>query len=121
MNEIPEARFPLLQSIGSVCGHPVPPGARPIGYAALVAAYGLEAPAPDALFAVSDRHTLRTEGRWFVLTPRYRPGDILVAHLGFALRHEAVDLGLLAALFRHPEAAPAITDWVRRQPSCITR
>jgi hypothetical protein len=41
----------------------------------------------------------------------------LVAHLAFALRHEAVDLGLLAASFRRSEARPAITAWVRRQPT----
>jgi len=40
-----------------------------------------------------------------------------VSHLAFALRHEAVDLGLLAALFRRPEAATAISSWVRRQPT----
>lgn len=98
-------------------GQPVPYGTRPLGYAALAAAYELEVPAPDALFATSERHTLRTAGRWSIMTPRYQPADTLVAHLAFALRHEAVDLGLLAALFRRPEAARAITEWVRRQPA----
>jgi len=74
---------------------------------ALAAAYGLDVPAPDILFAISERHTLRTEGRWSILTPRYQLPDTLVSHLGFALRHEAVDLGLLAALFRRPEVGAA--------------
>jgi hypothetical protein len=121
VNEIPkthdalEGPFRLPVQITSVMGEPVPHGARPLGYAALAAAYGLEV--PDVLFATSERHTLRTTGRWSILTPRYRPADTLVAHLAFALRHEAVDIGILAALFRRPEAGPAITEWVRRQPT----
>lgn len=126
MNGIPETDeflaaveepFQLPASVVSVMGQPMPSGARPLGYAALAAAYGLDVPAPDGLFAASERHTIRTEGRWSILTPRYRPADTLVAHLAFALRHEAVDLGLLAALFRRPEAGRAIASWVRRQPT----
>jgi hypothetical protein len=126
MNEIPETeeppeavggQFHLPERVSSVMGQPVPAGVRPLGYAALAAAYGLDVPAPDLFFATGERHTLRTEGRWSILTPRYRPADTLVAHLGFALRHEPVDLGLLAALFRRPEAGPAIIAWVRRQPT----
>lgn len=113
----PEVPFHLPMRVMSVMGQMVPDGARPIGYAALAAAYGLDVPAPDILFAISDRHTLRTEGRWSILTPRYQLPDTLVSHLAFALRHEAVDLGLLAALFRRPEAAVAIRSWVRRQPT----
>jgi hypothetical protein len=126
MNEIPEPDegeaapempFQLPMRVLSVMGQLVPDGARPAGYAALAAAYRLDVPAPDILFAISERHTMRTEGRWSILTPRYQLPDTLVSHLGFALRHEAVDLGLLAALFRCPEAGVAITAWVRRQPT----
>jgi hypothetical protein len=126
MNEIPEDNeleaafevpFHLPMRVVSVMGQSVPDGARPLGYSALAAAYELDVPAPDRLFAISERHSLRTEGRWSILTPRYHLLDTLVAHLSFALRHEAVDLGLLAALFRRPEAAVAIRSWVRRQPT----
>ncbi len=103
--------------ITSVMEQHLPYGARPLGYAALAAAYELEVPAPDVLFATSERHTLRTAGRWTIMTPRYQPAETLVAHLAFALRHEAVDLGLLAALFRRPEGGRAITEWVRHQPT----
>ena len=126
MNETPQAeeppgavgdQFHLPDRVPSVMGQPVPAGARPLGYAALAAAYGLDVPAPDLLFATGERHTLRTEGRWSILTPRYRPADTFVAHLAFALRHEPVDLGLLAALFRRPAAGTSIAEWVRRQPT----
>jgi hypothetical protein len=126
MNEIPdedelaaapEVPFHLPLRVISVMGQTVPDGVRPIGYTALAAAYELDVPAPDVLFAISERHSLRTEGRWSILTPRYQLPDTFVSHLAFALRHEAVDLGLLAALFRRPEAAIAIRSWVRRQPT----
>ncbi len=126
MNEFPEedeieiaaeGPFHLPARVVSVMGQTVPDGTRPIGYTALAAAYELDVPAPDVLFAISERHSLRTEGRWSILTPRYRLPDTFVSHLAFALRHEAVDLGLLAALFRRPEAAAAIRSWVRRQPT----
>ena len=126
MNESPQAeespgavgdRFYLPNRVSTVMGQPVPADARPLGYAALAAAYDLEVPAPDRLFATNERHTLRTEDRWSVLTPRYRPPDTLVSHLAFALRHEPVDMGLLAALFRRPVAGASIAAWVRQQPT----
>ena len=126
MNESPQAeespgavgdRFYLPNRVSTVMGQPVPADARPLGYAALAAAYDLEVPAPDRLFATGERHTLRTEDRWSVLTPRYRPPDTLVSHLAFALRHEPVDMGLLAALFRRPVAGASIAAWVRQQPT----
>jgi Fic/DOC family len=112
-----EEPFQLPVLVASVLEQPIPSGVRPLGYAALAAAYGLAVPAPDRLFATGDRHTMRTEGCWSILTPRYRTPDTFVAHLAFALRNEAVDLGLLAALFRRPEAGRAIAAWVRRQPT----
>ena len=126
MNEIPpnqpptevnEAPFVLPNQIGSVMGQPLPRGARPLGYAALAAVYALDVPAPGTLFATGDVQSVRSERRWSIMTPRYRTADTLVSHLAFALRHEAVDLGLLAALFRRPESGRAITAWNLRQPT----
>ena len=98
-------------------GQALPRGARPLGYAALAAVYALDVPAPGTLFATGDVQSVRSERRWSIMTPRYRTADTLVSHLAFALRHEAVDLGLLAALFRRPEAGRAITAWNHRQPT----
>ncbi|WP_119392189.1 Fic family protein [Taklimakanibacter lacteus] len=94
----------------------MPVAARPAGYAALIAAFGLQVPAPDALVAIGEKHTMRQDGRWRILTPRYRPDDTISAHLDFALRHEAVDLGILNALFT---AIPkgAIEEWVKAEPT----
>lgn len=94
----------------------MPVAALPAGYAALIAAFGLQVPAPDALVAIGEKHTMRQDGRWRILTPRYRPDDTISAHLDFALRHEPVDLGILNALFT---AIPkgAIEEWVKAEPT----
>jgi hypothetical protein len=99
-----------------VAGVPIPSGARPAGYAALIAVHDLRVPPPDELIAVGEKHTLRREGQWRILTPRYQPADTISAHLEFALRHEALDLCVLNALFR---AMPpgVIEEWVRSEPT----
>ena len=99
-----------------ISGKSVPAAARPAGYAALIAAFGLSVPAPDELVAIGEKHTLRQEGRWRVLTPRYRPADTISAHLDFALRHEGVDLAILNALFA-VMPRNAIEEWVRSEPT----
>lgn len=106
----------LPDRVPTVAGVAVPAGARPAGYAALVAAFDLAVPLPDELTAIGATHTLRREGRWRVLTPRYRPAATISAHAAFALKHEGVDLGVLNALFR---AAPRafVEQWVRSRPT----
>jgi Fic/DOC family protein len=107
---------PLAIKIPAVAEVPVPAAARPAGYAALIAAYSLKVPPPDALMAIGDKHTIRREGRWYITTPRYRPADTVAAHLEFALRHEGVDLAVLNALFRVMPRS-VIEEWVRSQPT----
>ena len=58
-------------------------------------------PPPDEMIAIGDTHTLRQDGRWRILTPRYRPGDTLRDHLDFALRHEAIDCDPQCAVPHH--------------------
>ncbi len=70
---------------------------------------------PDEMIAIGDTHTLRQDGRWRILTPRYRPGDTLRDHLDFALRHEAVDLAILNALFR-TIPPDIIVEWIKAEP-----
>lgn len=106
----------LPDHVPVVAGIPTPSGSQPAGYAALIAAFGLQVPAPDEMVAIGEKHTLRQEGRWRVLTPRYRSAPTVAAHVEFALRHEGVDLGILSALFR---AAPRefVAEWVRHEPT----
>ncbi|MGE0007813.1 MAG: Fic family protein [Parvibaculaceae bacterium] len=102
--------------VPEIAGESTPAASRPAGYAALIAAFGLQVPAPDVLLTIGEKHTMRQEGRWRILTPRYRPADTISAHLDFALRHEGVDLGTLSALFPvMPKGT--IEDWVKSEPT----
>jgi Fic family protein len=104
------------QQVHSIADQPIPAGTLPAGYAALIGAFGLEVPAADELLTIGSKHTLRREGRWRVLTPRYRPADTIAGQLEFALRHEGVDLAVLDALF--DAATPTfIEEWIHAQPT----
>lgn len=83
----------------------VPTGAQLVGWAALVHALGLQAPVRQP-GCVSEKHVKgshRDEAGFRVFDKRYQPGDQLVDHLTFALRHEAIDLLILKRVF---EAVP---------------
>lgn len=103
-------------NLSEIAGESIPAGTKPVGYAALVAAFDLQVPAPDMLLAIGEKHTLRQEAKWRILTPRYQPDDTISAHLDFALRHEGVDLGILNALFTvMPKGT--IEEWVKSEPT----
>lgn len=107
---------PLKQRAMAIGSLPVPDQTQPAGYAAIIAAFDLSIPPPEELLAIGSKHTLRREGRWRILTPRYRPADSIAGQLEFALRHEGVDLAILNALFQ--ASSPAfILEWVRAQPT----
>jgi hypothetical protein len=110
------ATLTLPREITAVSGVPTPSAARPVGYAALIAAHDLRVPPPDEMIAVSEKHTLRQEGPWQILTPRYQPAGTIAAHLQFAFKHEGVDLAVLNALFRTMPHG-VVEEWVRSEPT----
>jgi hypothetical protein len=77
----------------------LPERAIPAGYAALIDAYGLRVPLPRTLSATGERHRVRNEGGWRILTPRHAPSPDLEGHLTFALKYEGLDLAILKRLF----------------------
>lgn len=79
----------------------VPGGTRLVGWAALVQALALQAPVrrPSCVSEKHVRGSQREEGVWKVFDKRYWPGDNLVDHLTFALRHEDLDLLILKRAF----------------------
>ena len=96
----------------------VPTGTRLVGWAALVQALGLKAPVRQPS-CVSDSHvrgSQRTDGNWRIFDKRYAPGNRFEDHLGFALRHEPIDLLILKRAF---EAVPAacVEDFVKSAPT----
>jgi hypothetical protein len=77
---------------------------RPVGYAALIARYGLEA-IPNwhrSLVASSAMHRRDTRGGAVeeVYSSKYWPGDELGDHLEFALKYDGTNLAILARLFQ---------------------
>ena len=97
---------------------PVPRDTEITGWAALVHGLGLQAPV-RALSCVSEKYvrgSQRVDGAWRVYDKRYRPGNRFTDHLGFALRHENIDLLILKRAF---EAVPpnAMTEFIAGAPT----
>jgi len=70
-----------------------------VGYAAILKFYDLQAPIPDVLALLSQKHKQYETVDWIVFTPRYMPEDSLMGHLTFALKYEGIDLGIFKKLF----------------------
>lgn len=95
------------------------PSRKPVGQAWLQRDLGLAVPRPavESHVVAGARRTESHGARIIELYPmRYAPGDSVVAHLRFALRHEALDLGVLVAALGEIEPAE-IEAWVRAQPT----
>jgi hypothetical protein len=96
----------------------VPADARLAGWAALVQTFGVQAPVrrPSAVSGQHVKASRRGEGGWNVFDKRYWPGESFGDQLGFALRHENLDLLVLKRLF---ESVPqdTVTAFVRSAPT----
>jgi len=96
----------------------VPTGSKLAGWAALVRAMNIPAPVrrPNCVSEQHVKGSQREEGDWTVFDKRYWPGESLADHVGFALRHEDIDLLIFRRLF---DAAPAeaFAEMVRAAPT----
>lgn len=70
-----------------------------VGYGALIEAMDIQAPLPERLALIGERHNRIETEEWIILTPRYLPEDTLAGHLIFALKYEGVDLQILKEVF----------------------
>ncbi len=95
---------------------PLPDRATPAGYAALIDAYKLAVALPRTLSAIGERHKVKEQGGWRILTPRHAPSANLEGHLTFALKNEGLDLAVLNRLF-HAVEAREIEALVRAKPT----
>jgi len=104
------------RTVNEFHGRGVPERMSTAGYAALIDHYDLKVPLPPRLAGISERHHRVDTNDWLLLTPRHTPEDTLAGHLEFALKWEAVDLGVLASLF---EVVPdkEFTALVRAEPT----
>ncbi|PWL19990.1 MAG: cell filamentation protein Fic [Altererythrobacter sp. XM-24bin4] len=94
----------------------LPEPALPVGYAALIDAYGLAVPLPRVLCAIGARHKVYEEGGWRIYTPRHEPKATLEGHLVFALKYEGLDLCVLKRLFQ-AVVADEMAELVRSKPA----
>ena len=96
----------------------VPAGTKLAGWAALVRAFSIQAPVrrPSCVAGQHVRGSQREAEGWTVFDKRYWPGDSLADHLGFALRHEDIDLLIFKRLC-NVAPAEAFADKVRAAPS----
>lgn len=78
----------------------MPVAGRIVGYGRLIEQFGLNVPPPYELHAVADRQIHVKKDGWMVHpSPRW-PGDGIVDHLVFALKHEGVNLLVLKRAFQ---------------------
>ena len=95
-----------------------PADTRLAGWAALVQTFGVQAPVrrPSAVSRQHVKASRREERGWNIFDKRYWPGESFGDQLGFALRHDDLDLLILKRLF---EAVPpdTITAFVRSAPT----
>ena len=95
-----------------------PTDTRLAGWAALVQTFGVQAPVrrPSAISEQHVKASRRVERGWNVFDKRYWQGESFGDQLGFALRHEDIDLLVLKRLF---EAVPqdTVTAFVRSAPT----
>lgn len=80
----------------------VPKGSSLAGLAALVHTLGVPAPvrSPSCISAGHIRGSYRQDSGWTIYDKRYWPGDQLADHLTFAIKHEEIDLLVLARVFK---------------------
>ena len=78
----------------------LPEIAVPVGYAALIDAFDLQAPLPLTLCAIGSKHKVYEKNGWRVYTPRHKPDATLQGHLGFAFKYEGLDLAVLKRFFQ---------------------
>ena len=99
----------------------IPAGARLAGWAALVQGLSIQAPVrePSCISETHIRGSRRLEDSWSLFDRRYWPGDTLQDHLGFALRHEPLDLLILKRLFETVDAN-LMAAFVRESPTGVT-
>ena len=107
--------------VGTFQQKTVPENTRLAGWAWLVRSFGVQAPVRRPS-AVSDQHvkaSFRETGGWTIFDKRYWPGETFGDQLGFALRHEHLDLLVLKRIF---EAVPrdTVAVFVRGVPTGAT-
>ena len=96
----------------------MPTATRLAGWADLVQTFGVQAPVrrPSVISGQHVKASHRMEGGWKVFDKRYWPGESFGDQMGFALRHEDLDLLVLKRLFKSVPQ-DTVTAFVRSAPT----
>lgn len=86
------------------------------GYSALIYGYNLDAPLPESVSAISNKHRSYKKGKWHVFKTVQEPDHTLLGHLIFAFRYEGIDLLILKKLFKRVDKSE-IEAIVKDQPT----
>lgn len=99
----------------------VPDNSDLAGRAALVEAYGLQAPVrePSCVSRGSIKGQRRFAGKWTIFDKRMAPERTFAGELVFAIRHEPIDLLVLKRLFDVVDAQE-VEQLVRHEPTSVT-
>src|SRR5665213_2380591 len=108
--------------VGTFQERTVPADTKLAGWAFLVHAFGVQAPVrrPSAVSGQHVKASRREEGDWTVFDKRYWPGDSFGDQLGFALRHEDLDLLILKRVFE-AVSAETVAAFVQGAPTGASR
>jgi hypothetical protein len=112
----PSTKYQFSEPVSVFHDRRLPEPARPVGYAALIEAYGLLVPLPRRLAAIGTHHKRVSTDTWTLFTPRHAPENTLAGHLTFALKWEGADLLVLKRLFRAIDPKELI-EIVQSQPT----
>jgi hypothetical protein len=110
------AEYRFSEPVTILHGFRLPERATPVGYAALIDAYGLKVPMPRVLSAIGPRHKEYEQDGWHIYTPRHAPLASLEGHLTFALKYEGLDLLVLKSLLQATGPGP-IEEMVKATPT----
>jgi len=98
----------------------IPPRSQVLGYSRLIEAEALAVLPPRSLAFLATqggRREIETDSRRSTIYPaQYDPGASIFDHLEFALKHEGVNLAVLAAFFSKVDRA-ALTAYIRSRPT----
>ena len=98
----------------------LPVEAKLCGWAHLVQTYQIQVPVrnPSVVSSQHVKGTRRIEADWNVFDKRFWPGDSFGDQLGFALRHENLDLLVLKRIF-DAISPGTIEEYVRNAPTSV--
>ncbi|MFQ3213581.1 MAG: Fic family protein [Marivirga sp.] len=107
------------QKVTTFHGRSTPEPGFLAGYAFLITTIeesGSNAPLPNRLAIVTEKHQRYDTDQWQVFTIRHKPDNDLTSHLAFALKYEGIDLYILKKFFQYSGKEPVL-NMIKKEPT----